>query len=190
MCDDVALSQRSAPRAELCLQILEESKIDVDQAILGAVERADLRGGDSAACRDLVGIEHGLGRLVLLARLLEFVRPELLNAVDVADDSTVLAPVGVGARTAFLEPTRAGLRDDVRVLECPQARGIATHEQVDGQDEERAQAPSASNEESSASHSASANIVNLAPIERCVGVEGHGEAAYRDIRHDSPCVLK
>src|SRR3982074_511373 len=110
---DVAFGQGSAAGAEPRLQILKEAEIDIAPLIGWAIEGANLRRGDAAACGDLVAVDDRLGRPVLLARLGELARPEFLDAVDVAHDAAVLPLVGVGTGGALLEG--AGLRQLSRV---------------------------------------------------------------------------
>jgi hypothetical protein len=98
---DVAFGQGSAAGAEPRLQILKEAEVDIDLLIGWAIEGANLRRGDAAAGGDLVAVNDRLGRPVLLATLGELARPELLDAVDVADDAAVLLLVGIGTGGAL-----------------------------------------------------------------------------------------
>ena len=110
--DHVRLGERRLAGAEARLELVEEAEVDVDELVARAVEGADLGGGRPAGRLHLVGEEDGVDVRVLLAAALEDAVPELLRAVDDADDEAVLALVRVGARPALL-------RDDAGVVALP-----------------------------------------------------------------------
>src|SRR5881397_1755559 len=97
---DVGLGERATLCPELRSQLLEEAEIQVDVAVLRAVERADVARRVAAAGVDLSAEEHGGGRAIGLAGALEGVLPEGLDAVDVADDAAVFDPIRIGAGLA------------------------------------------------------------------------------------------
>ena len=86
---DVGLRERSAGRAELAPQLVEEPEVEVDVAVVGTVERPDVGGCRTTAGLDLIREQPRLRRLVGLCPRLGTSRPELLHAVDDADDAAV-----------------------------------------------------------------------------------------------------
>src|SRR5919197_2865972 len=105
----IALGERASPRAEPCLQLLEEPEVEIDVLVDRTVEGPDVGRRRPAAGLRLLAEDHRVGGLVLTAGLRELVRPELLDTVDVADNPAILALVCRGAGGTFLE-RRSGRR--------------------------------------------------------------------------------
>src|SRR3954453_2068080 len=173
MSNDVGLRKRPAGRAEPGAQLVEETEVEIDVAIWRAVEGPDVRRRVAAAGLDLVGEQARLRRLVGLAGRVELAGPELLHAVDDADDSAVGACVGVRAGAALGSkitrrlPVRAGA-----------AASAPAREQYDDRDDQ-ADDPAASADGQSAARNAgeaptgTAFIVDLRRVELRVGAESH-----------------
>jgi hypothetical protein len=117
---------------------------------------------------------HGFGALILLAGLCELVRPELLDAVDVADDPAVLALVRIGTRIALLECAGLRLLPCAGVLTANETGQIPSHEKVDGQNDESGETASADRETATAD-AASANVFDLARVKGRPWIERHDQ---------------
>ena len=162
--DHVGLGERPAFGAELALELLEEAEVEVDELVLGAVERPDLRVRRSAGGVGRVGVQDRLRIGVVLDRL----APVALDAVDVADDPAVVAlvrdlaggagGVDVTARVGAAAGTTARWRDG----------DLPVRQQVNREHDERAKP--ATDGDSAAATSATA-ILDLAGVELCIRVE-------------------
>src|SRR4051794_22642747 len=174
--DDVGLRERSAGRAEPGAQLVEEAEVEIDVTIRRAVERPDIGRGIAAAGLDLVGEQARLRRLVGLAGLVELAGPELLHAVDDADDSAVGACVGVGAGAAL--GSKIARRLPVR---AEAAASAPAREQYDDCDDQ-ADDPAASADGEPAARNAgeaptgTAFVIDLRRVELRVGAESHASA--------------
>jgi hypothetical protein len=139
--EDVCLGQRPAARSELRLELVEEPEVDVDVAVQRAVERPNLlRRGPAASLDDPVE-EPSLRRFVATERLV----PVGLDAVDDADDATVLALVGVLPCAAFgLQFARCSAGPDRLVFELPEvARRSPAAQEEDGEQDDEPDEPAA-----------------------------------------------
>src|SRR4029079_14339884 len=116
--------------AEARLQLVEEAEVDVDLLVYRAVERPDVGGRGPAAGARRAGEEHGPRDRVVL----HLVRPVRLDAVYVADDLAVLAPVRVGAGSA----ARRVAGDRAPVERRQTAAAAAAAEQCEGEIDEDA----------------------------------------------------
>src|SRR5690348_15131699 len=99
---DVGLRERATLRAELRAQVVEEAQVDVHLLVGRTIEGTDVLGGRTASRRCLSAEEGRLRNLVLPSMRRELTAPVLLHAVDEGNDSTVVAPIRVGARSTFL----------------------------------------------------------------------------------------
>ncbi len=95
---DVRLGERSAARAELGLELVEEAEVDVDEAVVRAVEGTD-RGRRAAASGLDRAVEESRRRRLVAAKRL---RPVRLDAVDAGENPAVLALVRVRSRLALV----------------------------------------------------------------------------------------
>src|SRR5215208_1049489 len=146
--EHVSLSEGAAGRAEAVAQVVEETEVDVDLLVQGAVEGADVRARDAAARVGRAGEEDGLGDCVVPAVALELIRPVGLEAVPDADDAAVLARVRCRPRLA-VRPDRRGrrlARDGlvVEILERPgevAASGEHGDQEIDRERDEAQTAP-------------------------------------------------
>src|SRR3954451_10345462 len=156
--DHVGLGEGRIVDAEARGELVEEAEVDVDELVVRAVERAHLRAREAAARLHLVAEEDGVHVPVLPAAPLEDAGPELLDAVDDADDAAVLSFVRVSARPA-------GRRDlcrrvtpaDLLIVEWRQlAQTAAVRKQGEQQvDDQRGAAQTAAAEsEAAATHAA------------------------------------
>src|SRR5687767_9513003 len=67
MSQHVRLGKRTSLGTKPGAQLLEEAKINIDSAVLRAIERPHLRGGTAAAGIGVVGEERGLCQVVGLS---------------------------------------------------------------------------------------------------------------------------
>src|SRR5262245_3512118 len=141
--EDVRLGERAAARAELRLELVEEAEIDVDVAVLRAVEGAHCAGRDAAPGLDLSVEEARPRRLVVPQRL----RPVRLDAVDDADDSAVLPFVCVSAGAALRGQLGIGRSRPDRLAcerpQIPEPAALAREHEVDNEDDDADQASAA-----------------------------------------------
>src|SRR5581483_11462612 len=140
--EHVRLGHRPPPRTQLRLQLVEEAEVDVDVAVVRAVERPHGRGGGAAAGLDRVGEEARARGLVVAQRL----RPVRLHAVDDGDDAAVVAPVRVLPRAALrLQLARGRARSDRLVRQPAQlAEPAAAAEEDEQQQHDEPDQPAAS----------------------------------------------
>ena len=148
--DDVLLRERPTAGTELVLEDLEEARVDVDLLVERAVERADLVARGAARRLGGAVVEHGLGRLPLLAVARQLAAPVGLHRVHRADDPARGVAVRVGAGLALLErggALVAGRRDLAGVEAARPAGGVAAvppndpvEEQGEDQDDDAADA--------------------------------------------------
>src|SRR5439155_2666682 len=117
--DDVTLRERAAVRAEPGAQLVEEAEVEVYEAVVRAIERADLGRRNAASGVRLRAEEDGVGRFVLGAVPRELVLPVRLDAVHVGEDPAVLALVRVSACSTGVERGRVRL---IAVLDAGGAR--------------------------------------------------------------------
>src|SRR5207245_2066683 len=128
---------------------------------------------------DLIGEEPRLGRLVAAPRRGELTRPELLHAVDDADDATVLTVVRIGAGSAVRCQRRRGL--PVRVRDpCRRTSAATAAEQHHDRDDEPDDAAAATDGETATRNPGEATtgpalVVNLGGVEPGAWVEPHGD---------------
>ena len=171
MSHDVALGQRPALGAELRLKVIEETEIQVDLLVLRTIERTDRRRGVAATCRYLPREEHRLGGLIVLTRLIELLCPELLHAVDVADDPAILTLVRVGTSAALLlERARSRLGARTRIDGGAEAGRVAPQHQIDDHEND-ADSSASTKQQTTSAKPRSTNVCDLARVERGVGME-------------------
>src|SRR5436190_889380 len=182
----VRLDERRHVHAEAQLQLVEEAEVDVDQLVLGAVERSDLRGGDAAAGLRLIAEQNGVDVGVRLVAALEDAVPELLHAVDDADDAAVVTLVRVFARVTARQVRRRvhltwlsalphGLLVERRELAQPVPRA-AVGEQRDQQPDDQPDEPEATATDRHAAgpaHATAPEVGDLSGVEGCVASEPH-----------------
>src|SRR4029077_3020998 len=85
----VRLGERPARCPELVAKVVEEAEIDVDVLVNWTVERADVRGRDTAAGVGRAGEEDGRRARVTAPVPLELACPVGLDAVDVTHDAAI-----------------------------------------------------------------------------------------------------
>ncbi len=170
--DDVALGERATLRAELCPELVEEAEVEVDEPVGRAVERPGRGARRAAAGVGRVGEQHGVDRLVCLARARELVGPVLLHAVDVAEDAAVVAGVGVLAGLAVGGERRAArTRHRTRLEDRAEVVRVAAEQRV-GEQQDQADRATATDGDAAAAHPAA--VGDLAWVELGAWVEGHG----------------
>ena len=171
--DHVSLGERPALRAEGRPKIVEEADVEVDLAILRAIE-GPLRAGCVAAARlSRAGEEHRARRVIGLPAAREFVAPVLLDAVDESDDSAVRTFVRVRAGLAVLHRRSAV---DRLIWSRVVGEGIHAEEERGDEDED---ADAAASDEDRSTNSAAAGVLYLTWIERCVASERHPAVARK-----------
>ena len=152
---------------------MEEREVQVHPLIHRAVERAHLRRSGAAAGLRHVGEEDGRRERVRLTALRELVFPELLHAVDVADDAAVFAAIRVRTGLAFRDRLLAravGTRaiggntvEDSPRIDAEQQRDHEDH-QTD---------PAAADDHATAARPAAAPVLDLGWVELGVVIEAH-----------------
>src|SRR4051794_2247978 len=181
----VRLGERSAARAELGAEDIEEPEVDVHVLVDRAIERADVAARAAAARVRRAREEDGLGDLVLRERL----RPEALHAVDDANDAAVLARVRIGAGAAALGEVGRRLHGAC----CTTA--AERLDQDEGNDnQEPYAAPADRHRPSRHAHAraGTAAVLDLRRVEPGVLAKAHGEPSARRARFyalsQEPCV--
>ena len=141
--EDVRLCE-GPPRAELGLELVEEAEVDVDVAVVRAVERADRGRRAAASGLDRAVEESRRSRLVATERL----RPVRLDAVDAGQNAAVLALVRVLAGRALLGelPRRLARPDGLAGERAEIPEPASTTEKHEGQDDEEDDDPAAPTE--------------------------------------------
>src|SRR6185436_18630827 len=201
VCDDVFLGQGPAVGAEPTGERGEEAGVDVDLLVHRAVERADLVGrGSTCGLRD-AGVQHRLDLAVGLAETWQLFRPEVLHAVDRADDAALHVTVGVGARLALGEAAALGATGlHLSGVEPGVLSGVdcaawvfadaAPEQQCEDQQDDAAGA--ATDDQAAAGHTRPAPAaLDLGGIEVGIVVEAHGFLRISSVtaRTSSPLVI-
>ena len=159
--EHVRLGERAAARAELGLELIEEAEVDVDVAVVRAVERPDRRRRRAATGLDAAVEEPRPRRLVVP----QGAGPVRLDAVDDADDPAVLAGVRVLAGSALVLDLLGRLPGpDLLPLErseVAEPSAAAQEEERDEDDDPDDPASAAERERRAAGNAASASPVVL-----------------------------
>ena len=119
-----------ASSQEVGNEIVEEADVEIDLAVVRAVERTHRLGRGPARGSGRIREQDGSCGVVRLAAPSELVAPELLDAVDEPDDAAIGAPVRVSAGLAIL---------DRRAVVDGRGRARVVRERIEAEDHRRDQ---------------------------------------------------